>query len=171
MKHILEEKLHLSFEPESDGESSLRRSEALIICARSVSDLIQAIFKSVSVTSGFCLFIYFSLHWMIHIDVTFSLLTFCLLPWCHSIAFSTLMAFSILKFIFNFDVTFSTSMSQCCVFYFHAAFSNLMTFSSSMLHFLPWCHNFALFTLIRRYSTLMTFPTVNLNWTIRLKCS
>ena len=187
---------------------------------------------------------------MIHIDVTFSLLTVRFLPWCHSIAFATFMVFLILKLhflslfltwchsvafstsmqliawsvaeiicarsvsdrlnsehlqiifshlwilslyifffalndtywcnIFSLDGAFSTLMSQycicdlygifdleiafskfifdlmsqCCVFYFHAAFSNLMTFSSSRLHFLPWCHSFAFFTLIRRYSTL-----------------
>ena len=38
VKHILEEKLDLSFEPQSDRESSLRGSEGEIICARSVSD-------------------------------------------------------------------------------------------------------------------------------------
>ena len=38
VKYILEEKLDLSFELESDRESSLRRIEAEIICARSGSD-------------------------------------------------------------------------------------------------------------------------------------
>ena len=116
------------------------------------TNLLQATFKSVSVTSGFCPYIYiffFALndtYWcnIFSFDVSFSTL---MSPYC-----IFYLAFSILKFIFDFDVTFSTLMSQCCVFYLHAAFAHLMTFSSSMLHFRPWCHNFAFFTLIRRRS-------------------
>ena len=143
---------------------------AEIICVRSVSDWFNSGHLQISFSHLWILSLYyFSLHWMIHNDVTFSLLTVRFLPWCHSVAFSTLMVFSILKL--HFISLFLTLMSQCCVFYFHAAFSNLMTFSKSMLHFLPWYHSFAFFTLIRRYSTLMAFSTVNLNCMIRLKCS
>ena len=151
MKHILEEKLDLSFEPESDWESSLRETEAKIICVRSVSDwfnsgLLQISFSHLWIMSWYIFF--FAL------NDTYSCNIFSL-----EVAFSTLMSqycifylngifdleVAFYKFIFDLDVTFSTLMSQCCVFYFHAAFSNLMTFSSSMLHFLPWCHSFAFF--------------------------
>ena len=82
-------------------------------------------------------------HWcnIFSLDVAFSTLTsqYCIF-YLNGI-FDLEVAFYM--FIFDFDVTFSALMSQSYVFYFDAAFSNLMTFSSSMLHFLPWGHSFA----------------------------
>mgnify|MGYP006964549725 CR=1 FL=1 len=128
VKYILEEKLDLSFEPESDWESSLRGSEAEIICARSVSDWFNSGHLQISFSHLWILSLYyFSLHWMIHNDVTFSLLTVRFLPWCHNVAFSTLMAFSIVKLHF-------TSL-----------------FLTLMLHFLPRCHSVAFSTSMQHF--------------------
>ena len=102
------------------GQDHLRE-----VCFR--TDLIQATFKSISVTSVFCPYMYFSLHWMIHIDVTFSLSTLRFPPWRHSIAFSTLMAFSILKLHF------------------------ICLFLTLMLHFLPWCHRVTFSTSMQHF--------------------
>ena len=167
----------MSFEPESDWESSLRGSEAEIICARSVSDWFNSGHIQIS----------FSHLWILSLYIFFFALndSHCCNIFSLVVAFSTLMSqccvfylngifdleVAFYKFIFDLDVSVSTLMSQCCVFFFHAAFFNLMTFSSSMLHFLLWCHSFAFFTLIGRYSTLTAFSTVNLNYMIRLKRS
>ena len=90
------------------------------------TDLIQATSNQFYSRLDFVL-IYFSLHWMMHIDAKLSLLTFRFLPWCHSVAFSTLMAFSIFKFHF-------TSL-----------------FLTLMLHFLPWCHSVAFSTSMQHF--------------------
>ena len=129
VKHILEEKLDLSFEPESDWKSSLRGSEAEITCAKSVSDWFNSDHLQISFSYLWMLSLYlFSLHWMIHINITFPLLTMRFLPWSHSVsAFSTLIAFSILNLRF------------------------ISLFLTLMLHFLPWCHSVAFSTSMQHF--------------------
>ena len=159
------------------NQSQIERAHCVRVRPRSFArrlfqtDLIQATFKSVSITSGFCPYPFFSLYWILHIDVAFSIFMlmsqFCIF-YLDGI-FDIEVAYY--KFIFDIDITFSTLMSQCCVFYFDATFSISMTLSSSMLHFLLWFHSFAFFALIRRSSTFRSFSIVNLNHMIRLKCS
>ena len=128
----------------SDRESSLRGSEAEIICTRSVSDWFNSGHLQIS----------FSHLWILSLYIFFFTLNNTY--WCNIFslegAFSTLMSqYCIFYFngIFDLEVAFYKFIFDLDVivlcFFFHAAFSNLMTFSKSMLHFLPWFHSFAFF--------------------------
>ena len=81
------------------------------------TNLLQATFKSVSVTSGFCPYIYI---FFFALNDTY---------WCN---------------IFSFDVSFSTLMSQYCIFYLNGIFD-------PEVFFWLWCYIFYLDVTVLRF--------------------
>lgn len=120
-----------------DWGSSLRGSKDKIMARHLFqTELIQATLKSFLITS-----LIFCLHWMIHIDATFS----------------SLITFSILMLHFR-PVTVFHFLTWCI------AFSTLMWHFLPWWRFLPWCNTFffgGIFHLwVQHFSILVTFSTL-----------